>query len=515
MSSTRTSSTPGEFNQERFASDAAFDQGLLGNLVAKRVAILEDSRDREVILYIQACSRQPRGLAQLVEKLLRDYKSRLGTRSVCALREMRQNVCESADIRRIGDDVPYYCREDLPLPAGIPRELLFARARFCGSTGSRAPLSDFVEWCAEIAQERLPKDLFELCLNPSFRFDRGTHESIPSENPHIWYFHDLRGCLLDLIHKNTASVEGAMVRTDVSRRIWDCLNYSLDQKCMVMIEGLSRLGKTFAAKTWCDARPGTVRYVQVPSEGDDLAFYREMARALGVGCGLSMKAQQIRERVKQTILQAGFMVVFDEAHYLWPQTIRSESLPVRLNWVLTTLVNNGIAVGLITTPQFYARKQLLEKKTGWASEQFDGRLAHYEKLPEALSESDLRSVAERHLPEGNKDMIEAVIGFARISSKYLSGIADTVKRARYIASRAGRGRVVAGDLIKAIEENGLPSVFRSASRMESAPATPVERSNSLRGGAAAPKLATTVRVGGNRSFVNELAPLSQDGRRES
>lgn len=63
MSSTRTAKPGSPFRQERFAS--AFDRGLLANLVAKRVSVLESREERRLIWFLQWLSWQPGSLSNV------------------------------------------------------------------------------------------------------------------------------------------------------------------------------------------------------------------------------------------------------------------------------------------------------------------------------------------------------------------------------------------------------------------------------------------------------------------
>ena len=151
---------------------------------------------------------------------------------------------------------------------------------------------------------------------------------------------------------------------------------------------------------------------QIPSTNDDMGFYRAIACSLGVSTNLGFKAQQLRNRVEDVLQRGDLMVIFDEAHYLWPQCNHREALPARINWIMTALVNYGVSVALVTTPQFTRAQQLVEKRTHWASEQFIGRIAHYQKLPDGLNEHDLKAVARSLLPEGDRKSIETLVAYA-------------------------------------------------------------------------------------------------------
>ncbi len=159
----------------------------------------------------------------------------------------------------------------------------------------------------------------------------------------------------------------------------------------------------------------------------------------------------MRERVEYVLQTAKLMLVLDEATYLWPQNNRREALPNRLNWLLTALVNCGVPVALIATPQFTKAQKIVERKTGWASEQFIGRIRHYEPLPESVNDQDLTAVARALLPEGDAKCIELLVCYAQSSQRYLAGIESAVKRARYLAQKDSRDSAAFRDIAQAVQ----------------------------------------------------------------
>jgi hypothetical protein len=99
----------------------------------------------------------------------------------------------------------------------------------------------------------------------------------------------------------------------------------------------------------------------------------------------------------------------------------------------------------------------LESRSCWTSEQFIGRIGHYEKLPDSLAKADLEKVAKSLLPEGDSKTMELLVCYAQGSAKYLAGIESAVRRGRYLATRGGRGRVGFADIKRAIQESVIPS----------------------------------------------------------
>ena len=73
MSSTRRAKDDSKFHQNRYASSAEFERGLLGNLVAKRCALLGSPVDRELIWFIQFLSHQENGIAEMLNVLAKNH----------------------------------------------------------------------------------------------------------------------------------------------------------------------------------------------------------------------------------------------------------------------------------------------------------------------------------------------------------------------------------------------------------------------------------------------------------
>ncbi|MEI7733478.1 MAG: ATP-binding protein [Verrucomicrobiota bacterium] len=255
-------------------------------------------------------------------------------------------------------------------------------------------------------------------------------------------------------------------QTQVTIQIKSALDYTLNTRCLSVIDGQSRIGKTFAAKDWCAHSGGIARYVQAPSSNDDISFFRAVGRALGVSNSLQLKASEIRARVEDVIKCGDIMLVIDEAHYLWPQSWQRYAMPSRINWLMTEAVNSGVAVALVTTPQFHVFQRKVEKLTGWNSEQFIGRIGHLERLPETLSLDDLLSVARYVFPEGDDLTWEVLSRLVKKSPTRLAGIDTIVKRARWFASQEGRQKASPADLRRVISEKTPVSAGQSDKRPE-------------------------------------------------
>lgn len=272
----------------------------------------------------------------------------------------------------------------------------------------------------------------------------------PCDEDHPTFRRAIRSCMEENSGLNA-------VVTAVGKSVHSALDYSLEQRCLVVVEGLARIGKTFAAKDWARSRAGRVRYVQCPSTNDDVAFFVAVAKGIGLTVDNNPKTKSLRPRIEDTLQSGDLMLVIDEAHYCWPGHSYRNARPSRICWLLTALVNHDVPVALVVTPQFFKSQEACETKIGWACEQLTGRIGDYLKLPDELGMEDLRAVARNHLPEGDTTSIEALALYAGSSQKYLAAIEHAVKKARYLAGQAGRETVIQADIRTAIESGIVPS----------------------------------------------------------
>jgi hypothetical protein len=473
MSSTRHAQPGAPLRQERYCSSSEFERGLLANLVGKRCECIDRAEDREMIYFLQSRSWMEGGLAAFAQELMAAYPDRVATLAMQRIGIKGQSY-GMQDVKQVRAEIPsgdekFRLRgelrlmdllqiEDLSpmdecLRPDLKREYDHQRA-IIKADAKRQPASypvrAFVDYCRSAAKKQLEQFLSDLCLNPSINIELQT-QYVP------WYFPTIISTLREHVKTTAEDKRAAFVLTELGRQVFETLDYAQSSRCMVLIDGLARTGKTMSAKTWCDLNPGMARYIQVPASSDNTAFFRAIARALGVSTNLKAKAIELRDRVEDVLQRGHIMPVFDEAHYLWPQSNSREALPFRINWIMTALVNYGVPVALVTTPQFVRSQNEVEKRTWWTSEQFIGRIGHYQKLPDSLNKDDLEAVARSLLPAGDDKSIKLLVAYARSSNKYLAGIDAVVKRAFYLAQKEGRSEPSRTDVRRAIQESAIPS----------------------------------------------------------
>jgi hypothetical protein len=492
MSSTRRAKDSTVFHQSRYSSSPAFERGLIANLVAKRCELLDDRADRELIWFIQYLSHKDGGLKALALDLISKYPDRIQTPAMAQIGMTPGKECSPEQVKTL--------RESLPGPSFPLRgEIVsydFGGYHFCtkNCTGSfcdwnmrreeeaeKTPTSysadAFVKYVQEAAEADLENHLRDLCLNPELnlnelRKQRGPLAAMEAlrkqrerrvkspgginkleDGP--WYFPSLFSTLREFRDQFAASKRDGVFTTALGQKVCEVLDYTAYSRGLTLMEGDARLGKSFAARAWCDQHPGTARFVEVPSGSDDSSFFRDMACSLGLGNFLNYKVVQIRERVESVLRTGNLLLVLDEAQRLWPQTNPRESFPKRIVWVMT-MANKGVPICMISTPQFLATQQAFEKR-GWNSAQLTGRIGHYEPLPVNLSSEDLMAVAKKVLPEANPMVLRALAVYALSSARYLAAIDSISTRARYIAMRSGRNAATTEDVRKAMQESVIPA----------------------------------------------------------
>ena len=254
-----------------------------------------------------------------------------------------------------------------------------------------------------------------------------------------------------------ACVAARLCRTEVTLAVHEALDYAqASPGSLTLSFGPPGVGKSAAARNWCEQRPGMARYIETPAVENERGFYSAIAEELGIPRGSGYNGQQTSLRIIDVLKTSRLTLVLDEAQRLWPQRPRSaQTTPMRLLW-LTTLVNAGVPVGLVALPEFFRLQRVLVRASGWSDAQFNRRLAMVRELPTPLSEEDLQRVARHHLPEGSVDCYELLVRYAQASKVNLSAITETLRAARFLARKAGRAEAAFADIQDAVAQIRAP-----------------------------------------------------------
>jgi hypothetical protein len=277
-----------------------------------------------------------------------------------------------------------------------------------------------------------------LCLAPEYRLFRGrltpeVEDGTPFLPSDLEVLKRFRTSILD--------GQSDLVRTSVMDAVWDILDWTKRYKDMSLMEGNSGVGKTSSVEAWCARNRGFARYVEVPNYQSDVEFFKKIAESLGVATAQKKRHELARDVQKVLTGASGeLMLVLDEAHYLWPQNVKTCPTPDRVNWIMTALANNGVPVAMISTPdRFQAALSQVEKRTSWNSNQFRGRIGRRELLPD-ISQADCQQIVEKVLPFGINDqaLCWALAKCCQISPSRIRAIPAIIKNAEWFASRDGR-----------------------------------------------------------------------------
>ncbi len=505
MSSTRRASKGSPFRQERFASAPEFERGLMANLVAKRCAILDRTEDRQLIWFLQLLSHQNGGIKNLAAELLRKYPDRIATSSMQKFGIKSNKVYSAAQVRAVraemgsgsfplkGEvqeandlDALHLLSGDCERQKAVEAALRHEAQSFPLSYAASVFLSE----CKAAADSGLETHLMAICLDPA----------LPVSDGAPWYFPTLISALREF-QAEWIGARQPQVVTSVGDTLCSALEYAGTRRKMVVADGAARIGKSFAAKTWCNLNPGSARYMECPASNDDFSFFRELALSLGVSVNLKSKAQELRSRVEEVLRAGDLTLVIDEAHYLWPQSHFRNTTPGRINWIMTALVNHGVGVALVTTPQFFRSLSAIERVTCWTSDQFKGRIGRYVALPVVLSRDELEELAAVLLPAADSNSIRAAARYAESSGKYLGALEAITDVAKYFCESDGREKVEFKDVEQAIRESVTPS--DEALKAALASATEVKRR----------RVSKVVSAPPQPDFERGATPLPTDGFR--
>lgn len=417
------------FCQTAFSSSAEYDFGILGNLVAARCHQLEDPEEIAMLWWLQQVSWREGGFEKFARDFLPKSEAQLGTASMRKFGVQAGRIYTADEVRIVRAELNGSVRDGFPLSG---EEDLYDGSFFLSDASPRKlslprsyPASAFVNVCRPTIPQFVDS-LRHLLLDPQ----------TASPKKGLPYFAGLWDALTAWRAAEVAAASGRIVETAVSRQVFDELDFALDSRGFVVIEGREGIGKTEAVRAWCDRQPGRVLYVRLESSSDEGTFYRSISRRLGTASTYARKAHEVRTRIEDALQPGHLMLVVDEAHFLWPMSERSErGAPKRIDWLRTALVDAKVPVALISTPQFFERQCDRFRKHGWNANQVQRRLTRTARLPEALSAEDAIAVARNFFPSVPLALAKRIAGVALISVGYLTSIEHLRKRVDFFRSR--------------------------------------------------------------------------------
>ena len=442
MSGTRYSDDDGELRQHRFASDPEFSTSISALLAAKRISLLTNRDTRDLLWFVQWRSLEPRGLRRLAEKIIEQFPERLGTPMMRRLRFKPGKKLRTHEVVEIRKEFPDGITEFLL------RDEISPEPAFVSPYGQDFySIDDFTSKVAAAAEE-LHEYLMRMCIDPGVSV-------VDGRNGGVWYFDDLFGALNEMRSRSRQDTV-SLADTEATRQINAALDFCFRRRRMILIEGKAGIGKTETAKAWCNQQGGLVRYVEVPSSNDDRSFFAAIAESIGVARGTSYNGQQIKLRVEEALRASGLMLVMDESQFAWPQYMRPQGIPSRIQWIKTAF-DAGTPIALVALPKFSEWQELYAKRTLWDDDQLERRLNRKILLPDAHSEDDLLKIAKARHSGGDKASWKLLVGYAMAAAKkQASAITEALESAAYIAHQNGRESIRYGDIYAAVELDFRP-----------------------------------------------------------
>jgi hypothetical protein len=288
--STRKAKDDSVFQQARYASSPEFERGLIANLVARRCSVLENKSDRELVWFIQHLSHQAGGVPEIARDLISNPAGRLQTPAMGQIGMKPGKICNAAQVKLIRAEIPLAQRtnfllkgEDGILDVRIAEDFkkhdlatdrAIADAAIRGGASesetnnhpTNYPAQAFVDFCHKEASAKLENYLRELCVNPAIKLGAGP-----------WYFPGLITSLREFQADFIKAKSGNAFTTALGGKVFEVLDYTAYCRGLTLIQGEARLGKSHAARAWCDQHPGSARFVEVPSGNDDVTFQLAVA----------------------------------------------------------------------------------------------------------------------------------------------------------------------------------------------------------------------------------------------
>jgi AAA domain len=425
--------------------------------------ITAQPRLAEMMWFLEYTSMQPGGLVKFCADMLEQMPGRFGTETMRAAKRPEYSLEEK---HRIVGEVsteyrPVFIQKrerealwrEVLNPEPVSKETL-ANERWEFEQFVKSWTAQEVrEVCHRAAAEILPRYLEDLCVQPDKGFVQPSAYSLNNQKSPYWFMDDPVAAVFEMMDRRAKEVSKHLAMTAVSKKVFDALDYALQEKVMVRIEGDSRFGKTESIEAWASMRPGLARVVNVPSSNSVADLLRKVAEAMGIAAKYGTRAQVLRERVEYVLQQSRLFLILDEAAFLIPQNYTAETAPARLNWVRTEIVDRGLPLALAVTPQsFLPAVDRFVRKTGFAMQQFFGRTHRVVQLPDELEEADMIAVAQIHFPEMGDEYLALIADLARLSENYLQTVDAVAKLARYIARREGHRRITVSDIETAASE---------------------------------------------------------------
>lgn len=431
--------------------------------------LIEFPRLPEVLWFLEWQRRQPGGMDAFARGLIEHAGNAILPEEFWDLAVDKEDRFSADAVFLVWSKLPRWARP--PVPGALKDALELAEAGGVTSSklASEAGLTkqtvdalrswltrrNCVTACAKAAAARLPgiiTDFFYLESDPlprSISWSRGWR---PRRGSSYTVLGGLPARIAGYMDAHAAAECAKIAPTRIAATVFEAVEFAGDSQSLVMVMGKSRYGKTESLSAWCNAHPGKARLVRTPSTSGQKVFLLRIAGAIGLNCDESSSLGKIREAVCFALRHSGLTLIFDESHFLIPANYSSTTVPERLNFIRTEIIDAGRGCVLSATPQ--AHRDSFDKfvrKTHYAMEQWLGRIVDVFKLPEKLSPEDAVKVTKMRLPGVSDETAQLIAAKGMETDQFLHGVTAIAKRAAWLARRAGRSEPTLDEIEAAFE----------------------------------------------------------------
>lgn len=429
-----------------------------GAATARAVREMGEPGDRTLAWYLQGRSIMPGGLKAVAEEIWQaSARKGLGSPAMHRLGRESGKVYEGDDFLAVYAELN---------DGAVPREIVdlgnlihattleagyesisidFGHGSEVVVEQTRARLSQLHSQLQNICRKSASELLSE-CNKVAATTLPGVLRSFASEGRPIEaaYFHDLRAAADANFRAFSGGAEKHLAKTATAKAVAEELESIAGAQTLGLFQGETREGKTTAAQAFCRKNLHRCRYASLEDDLSDRRIYEILANAVSGPIDARWVKDDFRAAITGALVGSGLMLIIDEAHNLFPRNPKNR--PVWLEWVRTALVDRGVSVALISTPQFVGRIHTTAQASGWQSDQFTGRIGKLRTIERLVDDDqagwdqrheDVAAVARCHLPEADATAIAYMAATAMTCRTPFHLVATMARDAREFARRRG------------------------------------------------------------------------------
>lgn len=243
---------------------------------------------------------------------------------------------------------------------------------------------------------------------------------------------DRRGEAFDAIvaMRSRIAKSKPLVRTVVTQKILDALDYVRDERAMSYVSGTTGRGKTYAAEFWAaQNNHGRTKLLRAPAGCTRRTMIRMLAKKMGFNSAMNAAdtAQMLFERVTDRTV-----IIIDEAGHL----LGRNGISGAIEFIRDLHDHTHCAIFLIFTDVYL--EEIKNGKNAAFYEQFLGRFEFPVEIPALIRKDEVRTVIRHFMPDADEEAVSYALGLARTREGKLRTLFKDLYRAEEFARSKGR-----------------------------------------------------------------------------